>query len=324
MKQLTLVTTAALAFWSPLSATDLSLGKVVQCNLGSDCYIQQYVDHDVTSLASDYRCNGLSYDGHKGTDFALISRRQMEAGVNVMAAASGRVIGVRDGMSDVLYQAQDSSAVAGKECGNGVVVEHHQGWTTQYCHLKRNSVTVKRGDTVDQGDVLGQIGLSGKTQFPHLHLTVRKNQKVVDPFRPKGRTSCSAVQPDETLWEINLPYRPGGLLRIGFSEDVPNYQKLKDGAIAGDDVSALSHALVLYGFGYGFRQGDRLYFRIDGPQGKVFEHHTEVKKAQIQAMRAAGLKRKGASWPKGLYKGEVILLRKGKIIERRTRQVTLN
>ncbi|MGB0797354.1 MAG: hypothetical protein ACPGR4_09415 [Paracoccaceae bacterium] len=61
----------------------------VDCALDRSCYIQQYVDHDTTAGASDFTCSGLSYDGHKGTDFALITLRQMEDGVNVLSAAQG-------------------------------------------------------------------------------------------------------------------------------------------------------------------------------------------------------------------------------------------
>jgi murein DD-endopeptidase MepM/ murein hydrolase activator NlpD len=61
------------------------------------------------------------------------------------------------------------------------VIVHDQGWETQYCHLKHGSISVKVGDTVQVGDVLGKIGLSGRTQFPHVHVSVRHNGTRIDP-----------------------------------------------------------------------------------------------------------------------------------------------
>ena len=55
----------------PATAGELSLSSPIDCDLNGPCYIQQYVDHDASKGASDFTCSGLSYDGHKGTDFAL-------------------------------------------------------------------------------------------------------------------------------------------------------------------------------------------------------------------------------------------------------------
>src|SRR5690606_21465600 len=43
----------------------------VNCDVGRDCFIQQYVDHDAGDGYSDYRCGPLSYDTHKGTDIRI-------------------------------------------------------------------------------------------------------------------------------------------------------------------------------------------------------------------------------------------------------------
>ena len=100
----------------------------------------------------------------------------------VVAAADGKVLRVRDGVEDVSITGRGRESVANSECGNGVVVEHGNGWETQYCHMAKGSLSVKPGDTVKAGDRLGRIGLSGMTEFPHLHFTLRKDGKVVDPF----------------------------------------------------------------------------------------------------------------------------------------------
>jgi len=46
----------------------------VDCDLDTQCYIQQFMDHDPSSEASDMRCGPLTYDAHTGTDFAIAIR----------------------------------------------------------------------------------------------------------------------------------------------------------------------------------------------------------------------------------------------------------
>ena len=113
--------TLALAF--PAGAFELAFP--VDCTLGATCHIQQYADHDPGPGARDFTCGPLSYDGHDGTDIALATRAEMAAGVSVLAAASGRVKGMRDGIADF------APVIADKECGNGVVIDHGDGWETQ-------------------------------------------------------------------------------------------------------------------------------------------------------------------------------------------------
>jgi len=172
-----------LALISSLAATqaagDFALQMPVDCTLGDTCYIQQFLDHDPSRGTQDFMCGDLTYDGHKGTDFALASRADQAAGVNVLAAADGTVMGVRNDMKDVLQTGPDAPDVSDRECGNGIVIRHDGGYETQYCHLAQGSVTVMAGQQISAGDIIGQIGLSGQTQFPHLHLSLRKNGSLM-------------------------------------------------------------------------------------------------------------------------------------------------
>ena len=94
------------------------------------------------------RCGPLTYDGHKGTDFAIRDPLANPNGVNVIASAAGTIKALRDEVSDIAYTPAHASELDGKECGNGVVIAHDQGWETQYCHLKQGSISVKVDDTV--------------------------------------------------------------------------------------------------------------------------------------------------------------------------------
>jgi len=316
---------AALTFTlaaSSLAASDLVLQSPIQCDLGADCFIQQYVDHDASGDAMDYRCSSLSYDTHTGTDFALRSLAQMRRGVPVLASAPGVVRATRDGMRDVIIGADNAETVDGRECGNGVILDHEDGWTTQYCHLKQGSVSVRRGDTVETGAVLGEIGLSGRTQFPHVHLTVRKDGRVVDPFDPDGRITCGAPSTD-TLWSQPMPYRPGGVLTVGFNDHVPDYDAVKNGSAATTQMPADAPALVVFGYAFGGRAGDQMQLIIDGPQGEVIDQTVQLDRNQAQFFRAVGRRLTTEEWPRGTYTGTVVLRRGNQVVNREVGRVTV-
>ena len=125
----------------------LRLGLPLACTPGTDCWVVNYVDDDPGPGASDFSCGPRSYDGHKGTDFGLLDLRTMAEGVAVLAASDGTVKALRDGMPDT---GTDTPAeiLAGQDCGNGLIVEHAGGWSTQYCHMRMGSVAVAKGQAV--------------------------------------------------------------------------------------------------------------------------------------------------------------------------------
>lgn len=301
----------------PLGAqADPVFVQPIACEIGTSCYIQHYVDRDPTAAVLDNGCGSLSYDGHKGTDFALISLQQMRDGVNVLAAAPGVVRGVRDEMPDTGYTDATRAAIAGRECGNGLAIDHGGGWVTQYCHMKRGSLAVEPGRRVGANTVLGQVGLSGQTQFPHLHLSVRKDGQIVDPFAID--TTCASPLTSYDLWRDALPYTPGGVIDVGFAVQIPNYDSVKDGSAHAVKLTPEVPALVTWAYVYGSQAGDVLTLRISGPQGRVIEKHITLEKAQAQLFRAIGRKRPTANWPKGSYLAEAILTRDKQVLSQRS------
>jgi hypothetical protein len=279
----------------------------VDCKLGETCFIQNYVDQDPTSGYQDHACGALSYDGHKGTDFALPTLKDMSQGVAVLSAAAGVVIGARDGMEDRIIATEDIPSLNGRDCGNGVAIDHGDGWVTQYCHMKRGSVQVAPGDRIAQGHPLGEIGLSGRTQFPHLHLSIRHNDQVVDPFSPNTLGRCGDTS--ASLWDTPMSYVPGGLIRIGFEVDIPAFDRVKDGMAGRTQMPSQAKALVLFAHAFGSKPGDTLLFKITGPQGDVYQDTMVLERTQAQYFRAGGRRTPQGGWPKGPYQGEVILKR---------------
>ncbi|MFC3616209.1 M23 family metallopeptidase [Lutimaribacter marinistellae] len=303
------------------AASDPVLSLPVDCDLGESCYIQQYTDRDLDAGFRDYTCGPLAYDGHKGTDFALATLAQMQAGVDVLAAAPGLVTGRRDGMADQIYRGDADTAVKGRECGNGVVLRHDDGWETQYCHLKLGSVRVGVGERVERGAVLGQIGLSGKTQFPHLHMSVRHNGMVVDPFDTADQALCG--EGDGTLWQEPPAYTPGAVIDAGFAPNMPDYATIQAGTAARPNMPAESEALVLFGFLFGGQQGDEIDISIDGPNGPFASNRTTLDRDQARFFRAFGKRLRADAWPTGRYTGTVRLLRDGNELDSFTTTVDL-
>lgn len=300
------------------------LEQPIDCVLGETCYIQNYVDIDPTENYADFACGRLSYDDHSGTDFALPTLADMERGVTVLSAAPGRVIGIRDGMPDQVAVGDKLEQVKGRECGNGVAIDHGEGWIAQYCHMKRGSVSVTTGDVVDTGTALGQVGLSGRTEFPHLHISLRHNDQVVDPFAPNGTNGNCSSHHDDALWAVSTDYVAGGLVRLGFDTKVPSFEDIKSGAAGSEEITRTAPALVLFAQAFGSQKGDKVTLTIAGPKGFRFSHDSTLEKPQALYFRAAGKRPPRGGWPRGEYTGDVVLKRDGEIYDQQTIRLTIN
>lgn len=285
----------------------------VDCTLGEDCYIARYVDHDPGPNITDYRCQGLAGPAHTGTDIGIPDLNIMETGVAVRAAASGQVINVRDGMEDVAITAETREAILDVACGNSLAIRHVNGFFTRYCHLKKNSLTHQAGDTVNMGDVVGAIGLSGDTNFPHVHFTVQRvsSSAFYDPFTatPLGSACTADNPPAQDMWRVDLPYIESGMIKAvmyGGTErpgrEVINRLSHQTSVPATDKQL---HVLVAF---YGSSQGLTVTRSLTLPDGRVLQTEprtyapTTPTASLTHRLTLAYSKRDGTDLTPGLYR----------------------
>ena len=81
----------------------------------------------------------------------------------------------------ILSPADGVVSFAGREVTYGrlICIDHGHGYLTRYGHLKE--VSVKTGDKVKRGQVIGEVGVTGKTNGPHLHYVVSLQGNSVNP-----------------------------------------------------------------------------------------------------------------------------------------------
>ena len=305
------------------AAAPIRLALPIACHIGGDCVIQSYVDDDPGPEAHDYQCHGRTYQAHDGTDFRIPSMARERAGVAVLAAAPGVVLRVRDGVADVSVRDLAPGAIAGEECGNGVVIDHGGGWETQYCHMARGSVAVRPGAHVAAGAALGRVGLSGGTEFPHLHLTVRHDGKAVDPFAfGAAPGQCGG---GVSLWVSTPAYRRGEVLVAGFATGPVSLAQAQELGAEQQPRPARDTPLVAFVQAIGLAGGDIQRLTLRAPDGSILADSdgAPLDRDKAQTILFVGRRPPARGWPAGVYRADYSLTRAGRALATHSERITL-
>jgi murein DD-endopeptidase MepM/ murein hydrolase activator NlpD len=81
--------------------------------------------------------------------------------------------------------------------GKYIEIKHSAGYTTAYAHLSK--INVSKGDRVRQGELIGEVGSTGRSTGPHLHYELHFNGSIVHPFNtdtPKEEPITDELRPE--------------------------------------------------------------------------------------------------------------------------------
>ncbi len=306
-----------------LSACDgdesFELELPIDCVPGETCWAVGYMDVDPGPGAKDYLCGNRTADGSEDTLFAIRDIARMRAGVQVRAAASGVVTAVQTGMRDSDYRKVDPIEIEGRECGNGIEIDHGDGWVSHYCHLKRRKLLVREGQVVRAGDPLGYVGMSGKTFLPHLRFGLRREGRAIDPFtgrpKPEGSSPPQCSVAAKPLWKDSvqrmMPYRLAMLYNMGIEAHKPSARFARNGGRKRVNSIPRSSQLYLWVDMFYVEKYDSLSFELYGPNGRTIIYKTvELRDRKARQFYYMGRRIKPGSLPSGVYKGTVTLQRR--------------
>ncbi|MFO1064608.1 MAG: peptidoglycan DD-metalloendopeptidase family protein [Pirellulales bacterium] len=231
--------------------------------VGVDRRLISYVDLDPTPGIRDYMGGRASNNGHNAIDTGAVSTSEMDAGIEILAAATGTVITAIDGNYDRNRGTLDNIVPGGAP--NYVEIDHGGGLITRYFHMRRDSIRVRVGDRVNRGDVLGLEGSSGQSTASHLHFEVRYRGLAVETFLDAN-----------AFWVTPLPYVMN--LRKVLSGGISNYDTQYHRVEGPSEVLTFSQAdgqhVYTWFNAIGLRLNDPVEFIYTRPDSSLYIHQT--------------------------------------------------
>jgi len=121
--------------------------------------------------------------------------RKFHGGVDFSAPTGTEVYAPGDGVVEKIIKSR-------RGYGNTILIDHGYSYKTKYSHLSK--FLVKKGEKVKRGQVIGQVGNTGKSTAPHLHYEVHKNGKAINPIY----YFYNDLTPEEFELMLELSQRP--------------------------------------------------------------------------------------------------------------------
>jgi hypothetical protein len=144
----------------------------------------------------------------------------------ILAVADGTVRQVVSDAPDIAPGALPEGVAIGKLTGNLVTLDIGGGVYAQYAHLRQGSPTVKVGDTVKRGQVIGRLGNSGNTSEAHLHFQLdRAVAPLIGDNVPFEIDTLTVVGTVTTYGLTNTPADGPTTRRLPLAQSVTTYPK---------------------------------------------------------------------------------------------------
>ncbi|MNO45439.1 Murein DD-endopeptidase MepM [compost metagenome] len=132
---------------------------------GKNVLVNYHYEVEIQRYAYDFI---QAKDNHSYKGDPLKNKSYYAFGKNILAPADGTIVSV---VNDIKDNEPVGVMNPNQATGNNVVIDHG-GEYSHLAHLKKGSITVKPGDKVKQGDIIGLTGNSGNTSEPHLHFQI--------------------------------------------------------------------------------------------------------------------------------------------------------
>lgn len=299
-------------FSYPLAAQEFSFP--LACRAGMSCWILSYPDLDAAAeSAKDYACGPATSDDEKFLRIGLSDVSALRQNIPVLAAGDGVVIDAADGVPDLVIAARAQLKTGTPLCGNGIVIDHGLGLQTAYCHLRRGSIIVRKGDRVIKGQPIAAAGQSGLATWPQLGFSIRKGGYFIDPITGSSPAEGCGFKPKNivALPALFQDYQPAAIVALGFSINPITPESM----IIGDAprfarINSSEKTINLWTMILGVHQGDRIEVRLRDPRNRTFYYQDVIADADYERMPLNISRSRGFSdWRMGGYTGEITLTR---------------
>lgn len=257
---------------SPMSMVDVYPDFIWPLEYGIDTNVVlvNYVDNQSGSTIKDYMGNDWAYNGHNGTDVSLHSFRAMDRFFGVRAAAPGIV----DEIAFSNYD-RDTACITN---ANIVCIRHEDGSYAYYYHLMKNSITVRVGEYIPAGRIIGYVGSSGCSSDAHLHFEpgrfINGTWTKRDPWHGTFNTLPSLwINQFNYIREREFKIHNMGVFTEGLVGSFSNLSPalLKQGLLQPNTISGYEQKLGIYLLIQGKYTGSQVKIEIRKPNGTLFD-----------------------------------------------------